>query len=250
MHRHLQTTALLLAAMVAGGMILAGPAGATMPVQIRPISDFTSTQGTTNIFIPPVPDYIGWTNNNPQTMFASVDYAGLANAWLVANGGSNLGTQVTGTVTDRPLKDGRSVVTVIAHTTNANTWDIPLPVDDLATAPLLFGYRAQDLAGNPSLTPALSECHLKVVLINTAPGAPIPDLVDAFILGNTLPGQELQSLAFRSSGSGPMHAEAGVPEGTPGSLIVTQTGLFTTGFHGAVGDGFPAESVFLNPIGQ
>jgi hypothetical protein len=253
MHRRFQKTVLLLALTVLSSFILlAGapaPAAASMPVAIRPIADFTSTQGTTNLFIPPVPDFIAWANNNPQTLFASVDYAGLANSWLVANGGPNLGTQVSGTVTDRPQKDGRSIVTVVLHTTNANTWVVPLP-GDVAADPLVFGYRAQDLAANPSLTPALSESHLQAEFMNTGVGAPLPDLVNAFILGNALPGQELRMLSFRSSGSGPLRAAFGVPDGTPGTLAVTQTGLFQAGFHGAVGDAFPAEKVILKANGQ
>jgi hypothetical protein len=58
----------------------------------RPLSDFISTQGSTNIFIPPLPDFIGWTNNNPQTLFVSVDYTGLVASYLVSHGGPSLGT--------------------------------------------------------------------------------------------------------------------------------------------------------------
>ena len=225
----------------------AGIAGASSPVAIRPISDFVSTQGSTNIFIPPVPDYVGWTDN-PLRQFASVDYAGLAAAYLVSNGGPNLGTTTSGTVVERPLRDGGAMVTVILRTTRANSWVVPLP-GDIANDPLQFGYRAGDLLANPSLTPALSNSELKVSFRNTAPGAPLPDLV-AFILGNAGPGQELRTLAFRSDGDGPLHALFGVPEGTPGHLTVTQTGLLMTGFHGATADAFPAERVDLHPIGN
>jgi hypothetical protein len=84
---------------------------------------------------------------------------------------------------------------------------------------------------------------------NTAPGAPLPDLVNAFILGNTAPGQELRTLAFRSDGDGPLHAAFGVAEGTPGHLTVSQTGILMTGFHGATSDAFPVERVDLHPQG-
>ena len=85
---------------------------------------------------------------------------------------------------------------------------------------------------------------------NTAPGAAIPDLVDAFILGNAAAGQELRFLSFRSQGDGPLRTEFGVPDGTPGRLTVTQTGLFMTQFQGATADGFPAERVDLTVVGQ
>jgi len=229
-------------------LTLAGSASASMPARVRPLSDFTSTQGTTNIFIPPVPDFIGW-GDNPPHQFASVDYAGLAAAWLVANGGPNLGTQVQGNVIERPLSDGRALVSVVLRTTGANSWVSPNP-GDFANDPLQFGYRAQDILANSSLSPALSNCTLNVTFKNTAPGAPLPDLVNAFILGNTAPGQELRTLSFRSDGDGPLHAAFGVAEGTPGHLTVTETGLFMTGFHGATSDAFPVERVDLHPLGQ
>src|SRR5262245_31997905 len=38
----------------------------------RPLSDFVNAQGTTNVFIPPVPDYIGWCGEDlrPPIRFA------------------------------------------------------------------------------------------------------------------------------------------------------------------------------------
>ncbi len=223
-------------------------AGASMPVMQRPISDFVGAQGTTNIFIPPVPDYVAWIDN-PPSVFASVDYAGLASDWLVANGGPDLGTLTSGTVVERPLGDGSALVKVALNTANANSWVVPFP-GDIAADPTIFGYRAQDLLANPSLTPALSHSEFRIDFKNTAPGAALPDLVDAFILGNAAPGQELRFLAFRSNGDGPLHANFGVPEGTPGHLVVTQTGIFFTNFQGALSDGFPAERVDLHPTGQ
>lgn len=215
----------------------------------RPLSDFISTQGSTNIFIPPLPDFIGWTNNNPQTLFVSVDYTGLGASYLASHGGPSLGTQVSGTVSERPLADGRAQVSVNLHTDRALTWAIPLPANDLATDPLYFGYRGTDLLADPSLNPALSSSDLQAVFINTAPGAPLPDLVTAFILGEALPGQELVMLAFRSRGPGRLRAPFGVPDGTPGRCTVVNTGLFQTPFKGAVADAFPAEHVQLQVVG-
>jgi hypothetical protein len=247
MHRTVQKAALHLAFVVMGvTLILFGapsPAGASMPVAIRPISDFVDAQGTSSVFFPPFPDQIGWVDN-PATIFALADYSGKGGEWLLVNGGPDLGTQTSGTITDRPLKGGRSLVTVALHTTNAVTFAYSAPAFDL-----IFGNPIQDLAADPSLMPALSDCHLGVVFQNTAPGAPLPDLVNWLAFGNSEPGQELNRLSFRSDGNGPIHAAYGVPEGTPGLLVVTQTGLFGTGFHGAVGDAFPAESIYLNPTG-
>ena len=96
--------------------------------------------------------------------------------------------------------------------------------------------------------PALGRVEFQVVFDNTAPGAPLPDLVDAFILGNAAPGQQLIALSIRVSATGPLHAAFGVPEGTPGRLVVTQIGNFRTSGGGATADGFPAERVDLHVI--
>jgi hypothetical protein len=94
----------------------------------------------------------------------------------------------------------------------------------------------------------LSGCDFKVVFKNVAPGAALPDIVNAFILGNAAPGQELVSLMFRASGKGTLRAPFGV-EGARASLVVSQTGLFNTSFMGATADAFPAEKVDIHPIG-
>jgi len=215
----------------------------------RPISDFISAQGSTSLFFPPFPDFIGWANNNPQTRFAAIDYTGLIAAYLQNNGGPTLGTQVSGSVSERSLADGRAEVSVILHTTRAMSWATSLP-GDLATNPLLFGYRQGDLLANPSLKPGLSTVNMRVVFKNDAPGAPLPDLVNAFILGNATPAQQLMFLEFRSDGPGPLHSLFGVPDGTPGRLQVTQTGLFVTKGGGSTADGFPAEHVELRAVGR
>lgn len=84
------------------------------------------------------------------------------------------------------------------------------------------------------------------------PGADLPDLVNAFILGNTASGQELVFIAFRGTATGPLRAPANLgPEGTPGRCFVVQTGFFLRShFMGATADGFPAELVELRRIGR
>jgi len=93
----------------------------------RPLSDFLSAQGSTSDFFPPFPDYIAWTNNDPQTLFAAIDYTGSAAAYLAGHGGPVIATQVTGSVSERPLDDGRAEVTVNVFTKNALTWAVGLP---------------------------------------------------------------------------------------------------------------------------
>jgi len=215
----------------------------------RPLSDFLSAQGSTSLFIPPLPDFIGWTNNNPQTLFSSVDYAGVVASYLTSHGGPDLGTTITGSVSERPLADGRADVQVNLHVKNALTWVIALPAADVATDPLLYGVRGTDLLANPSLTPSLSKCEMRVDFTNTAPGAPMPDLVTAFILGNALPGQTLLAVMVNADGAGTLRAPSGFPEGTPGRFTLINNGVLHASGKGGTADGFPAEVVTIRPAG-
>ena len=69
-----------------------------------------------------------------------------------------MGTSISGSVTERPLKDGRILVHVELHTVNALVFGIrntTPPYGDFAADPFIFGARAQDvLAG---ATPAIGE---------------------------------------------------------------------------------------------
>jgi hypothetical protein len=146
-------------------------------------------------------------------------------------------------------------VTVILHTRNALAYALPFdlagPINQNQLNPLLFGFSPQELLADPAKQPALGESQLQVVFKNPAPGAALPDIVNAFILGNTAPGQELVSVYFRANATGQFRAPSGFPAGTPGRLIVSQTGvLFRGPFKGGTADGFPAEVVELGRIGQ
>jgi hypothetical protein len=231
----------------------------TVPSTIqRPIADFVSQQGTTSVFnseVPGLPDNVGWTTASKVSNghFALIDYSGKDAAFLFSHNGIDLGTTVSGTVHERPLADGRAEVSVELDTSNALAWACafspanPPDVNSSAT-PLLFGYRAQDLVANPSLKPALASSHLHVVFDNTAPGAPLPDLVDAFILGNAGPGVELVSLDFRANAKGVVHDPTGQVPDQQGTLVVSQTGVLGLGGGHFVGDfGFSAEVISIQP---
>lgn len=228
----------------------------------RPLSDFLSAQGSVSVFnccAPMVPDYVGWTRpfSTPTAdqRLALVDYAGVANNWLVANGYPSLGTTLSGSVSERPLADGRAEVHVILHATNALAYALPFdlagPINQNQLNQLFFGFRPQELLANSSLQPALGESHLNLFFKNTAPGDPLPDMVNLFVLGNVAPGQEPISLSFNATATGLLRAASGFPEGTPGKLRIVQTAvLFRGPFKGATTDGFPAEIVELRRIGQ
>jgi hypothetical protein len=146
---------------------------------------------------------------------------------------------MSGSVTERPLADGRAEVHVRLHTSNALTW----VAEGDFNGPLLFGRRLAACGEQPPGTEAaLGSSLLHVTFINTAPGAPLPDLIQLLYFPEE--GQETIKLSF--------HGQAGgsLADGTPGRVEVTQTGLFMTAWKGATADGFPAERINLHAVGQ
>ena len=221
-----------------------------------PIQEFVNAQGTycvddggggCLIFVPPVPNFIGWTVTG-ESIVASVDYAGLANNGPVNCGGETLGapnmfgTTTDGTVLERALDDGRAEITVVLHTKNALSWAAD---GDFGSGPLLFGHRLCDVLHGADA--ALGNSQMQVVFINPAPGAPLPDLMQLFVerFGDVV------SLSFRSQADGTLRAAFGAVEGTHGRMQVTETGTLTrSGSQGATGDGFPAEHINLRATGN
>jgi len=200
---------------------------------IRPISDFVSQQGTfclddgmggCFLFVPPTPNFAGWVDLL-TSKFVLVDYAGLANATY----GGVFGTQTSGTVVEQPLPDGRAEVTVTLHTTRALTW--VAECCDFANGTLLFGHRAPDvLAGADA---ALGDSFFQISFTNTAPGAPLPDLIQLFFA--PAPGQQLHQFVFRATATGTLRSAFGVPDGTPGRVTVAETGnIARSNFQAAV----------------
>ncbi len=199
----------------------------------RPFSDFLSGQGSTSAFLPPVPDFFGWGSDlaDGTVRALAMDYLGVANQTIIDWGGPDLGTQVSGSVTEIPLADGRAKVTVTLHVNNALIWltDVDFAAGgDFATDPLIMGARpAQVVAG---ATPALGSGNLKFVFNNTAPGAAIPDIMLAGFGEIIVPGFELLQLKITATGNGTLHSTPlhMVPwsEGDSGKMSLSFTGLF------------------------
>ena len=182
----------------------------------RSFDEFLVAQGTTSVFVPPVPDYIGWADGDLVT-FALVDYAGLANAWIEneTGGTQSLGTRVYGTVKERARPDGRAEVRVKLEARNALSWALLLADADFTTirwsflnTPLSFGARAQDVVKGAE--PALGKASFDLTFMNAAPGAPLPDLVQ--LLDDPQPEQAPVSFKFQSKACGlkPNGASAGL----------------------------------------
>jgi len=201
----------------------------------RPIKDFLAAQGTfcfdpeliglppgeCLIFVPPVANFVGWTDSETNRG-ASVDYAGLADAWVRSEGGDGFHTRFRGKVYERSLDDGRAKVKVVLETRNALTWITGDPND--FTAPLIFGNRAPEVFSGEK-TPALGRSVLELVFINIAPGAPLPDFIELLAVDfGLLPDdpRELLKVAFFAKARGELHESFGVTEGTPGEMRVRQ----------------------------
>ena len=80
----------------------------------------------------------------------------------------------------------------------------------MATGELLFGHYAPDvLAGSDA---ALGDCTLQITFINTAPGAPLPDLEQLFLCPDD--GQLPLMCSFVGQANGTLRTAAGVTDGT------------------------------------
>jgi hypothetical protein len=205
------------------------------PSSPRPIADFLSQQGTTSVFnfgVSGLPDELAASNSSSAISagngrFARIDYTGQDAAFL----GLKLGTTTSGTVSERPLSDGRAEVTVNLHTHNAFAWATTF-LPDFTNGDLLFGYTPAQLQANPSLQPPLADSDLHVVVTIPAPGAPLPDLVKSINLENSLP----VSFSFHATATGT------TPTGQQATLVVSETALF--GIPIVIRDGgFTAEVV-------
>jgi hypothetical protein len=195
----------------------------------RPFSDWINAQGA--IYNPNTcfRSVFGWATPD-FTTFALADYSGKLGACVTAHGGPVFHPEFRGNVTERDLPDGTAEILVNEQFTNTYAYAI-----DTSSFPIrpLLGSPQYEYTGGPKPT-AVASGMIQVKFIIPYPGAPLPDLADTFLL----------SISGRINGDGPLRAAFGVPEGTPGKFIVSQTGLFNIRGRGnGVADGFPAELV-------
>ena len=220
-HRTTLRLAAIVALAVLASLSAAAPVAAASPKPIhRSIQELVRAQGTLCVpdgsggcflFSPPVENYIffGATATEP---IAAVDYAGLEDKWLrQASGGSqSFRTGFSGTVTERPLGDGRAELSIVLHTRH-----------EVARAFLfdgtpIFGNTTPDVLAGAQ--PAIGESTFDFVFINPTVGMALPDLAQIVFAAN--PGQVFVSSHFRAVAMGPLHAAFGVPEGTRGRMTV------------------------------
>ncbi len=157
--------------------------------------------------------FLNWTDP-AEDLNALIDYAGLLDSFF----GLSLGTEFSGSVTERALPDGRAEVHVRLKTINA--WCFA--VDGSMTFPdgVIFGNDPFAVAGGAD--PGLSNSHLHVKFTNTAPGDPLPDLLQLLLA--PAEGQALLYMQFVANAEGPLDDGLVMtpPDGTFGCLHTTQ----------------------------
>lgn len=223
------------AAVVLMGLIAHDARAKTMR---RPITDFTDAQCTKTAaeweailesgFIV---NYVAWTGRdagNPNSdidMIAVVDYAGCESD-----------PDISGSVVERELKDGRTEVHVTLHARNALTY--VREVAFLGEYPfLVFG----DTLFGETTGSALLEL---TYVVDRPVGGEMNDLVATIFLGLG----DLGVIDFHANAAGDL------ADGTSGRMTVIETGLIgagiANGFKGALGDAFPVETIILQPVGN
>lgn len=205
----------------------------------RPFSDWLSAQSSVLNPGNCASTVIAWLTPDLAN-FARADYSGKICDCITSHGGPVFTPEFSGSVTERDLPDGTAEIQVIHHFTNTY-----VVARDNAQggnpAPAILGYNAAELFGHPELQSAVASGMLQVKFILDHPGDPLPDLATINFL----------SLSTRFQGSGPLRATFGVDEGTPGKVLVSQTGLFDIPGHGdGVADSFPAELVRVFKAGN
>ncbi|HVE60126.1 MAG TPA: hypothetical protein VNB22_25145 [Pyrinomonadaceae bacterium] len=208
----------------------------------RPFSDWLSAQGSSVNPSNCAASVTGWLTPDFAT-FARADYSGKIGNCITMHGGPVFNPEFSGTVTERDLPDGTAEILVIEHF--ANTYvvarDNTQPVPPGFPAPAILGFNSNELFGHPELQSAVASGMIQVKFIIEHPGDPLPDLVAIDFL----------SLSARFQGSGPLRTAFGVDEGTPGKVVVSQTGLFNIPGQGnGVADSFPAELVRVFKAGN
>lgn len=217
-------------------LVQAGAMGNSDCVSVnnRPLSDFLDAQGTENdppMFFPPVPDYVGWAGDfagvcgEPGTFqgtFGLVDYAGLANEFIMNNGGQSLRTKIKGQVKECVLADGSARITVNISTSKGLGFAQSIDAlcqngFDFANTPTNFGNKALDvLNGAPA---AVGQVTFKTSFTVDNPGDELPDFLNVAFGNEYAPA----TLYFRS------RTFAARPGGSPTFMRVLQKATVAPG---------------------
>jgi hypothetical protein len=206
----------------------------------RPISDFLDAQilGEGNL---------SWISNPSQkdaSYFCRVDFMGVINRYFLNPDGVDLGSEFSGTVTERVISDGRTEVHVVLHGRKVFFW--------VGRWPGFLPVLASRLAGAAKIGLSVDTCSsrydLKYITPNP-PGEPMPRLIP--LLFNTPDDWEVLQSKLTAQGDCELRAAFGVPDGTPGRFTLNMNGLI----HPKGGDvtqdeTFPVANIMLRQVGN
>jgi hypothetical protein len=157
----------------------------------------------------------------------------------------DFGTIVSGSISEAGPPNGPAEVNVVVQTSNALTRAFD------GDGNPVFGHFLSEVSDGAE--PTLGDATLQLKFKNTARGDPLPDFSQ--LVSCPLPGQALEFFSIRARASGPLREAFGVPEGTPGRLEVTQTGLIGTAAivnpnSRVAVDAYPAEHIIIRATGK
>jgi hypothetical protein len=168
-------------------------------------------------------------------------------AWINGHGGDVATPSYSGKVTERPLADGRTLITVTLRSSNAITyvWEDVEP--EWWEGPMLFGHRSTEILAGAEPTYGSFTAQFRYITA-AQPGDPMEDALDVIFEPDE--GHELVMIRFSGHAFGPLREDSGWAEGTPGRASNQQVGLFQARGGGAVEDDFPTEGVRLQAVGR
>jgi hypothetical protein len=209
----------------------------------RPLSDWLDAQQSVlDTTIPVELGPISWYEPaSGENYMADMD--GRVAMWVAANGGPLYEPTISGSVHERLLPDGRSLVTVQVRFDDAigYIWLDENNFEDFPNGPELFGYRASEIAAGAEAV--LGSGSFSITFISPDPGGPLPELGQLAFAPEE--GQEIVTVGFHASARGPLREASGWAEGTLGQAATQQIGVFQANTP----DGYPVEWVTYHPVG-
>ena len=228
------------------------------PVE-RDLQEWLDAQGTLNPIVwpqnPDTPFIFGWLNNpdingdgapDGPAYFIWFDYAGVLSR-VTSTGGGALGPErITGRVTEKPIGDGLSEITVRLKIKGALCW-----VYDLDTGDVVLGNF--DPAVADGAEPAVADANFTIQYLQTT-GTPLMDLIEVFVAAGDDWPEFWPRFIFSMDAWGPLSEvfHPDVPAGTLGHLHWAKPGLQDSPAAGKNSNGagalYPNDTFQIHPI--
>jgi len=247
-----------LAAVSAPAIVATTPrAAADDGTTVRPISDFIDRQALTyrdengrshSDFV----YWNSWNRDGSPEWRARIDFLGvLDRGYIVPNFGGSIGTTFSGQVTEHVQADGRTLVHVQLHTSNAFcVVSHPVFVSKIYWGKLAPAARG---AGGGLAAMDTVDVHFDLrYLTADQPGADMPHLWQ--LQNKPREDQEVLQQTMTAEGTGRLRVPFGVADGTPGRVTITQTYVNSAGHPSSAAtadsDEWPVARIDLRVVGS